>query len=307
MEVVLVLLIIAVCVQLCKCNNKTVNDLIQHYFQQGYYYSEILHTLFTLHGVAISLRQLQRILRRRELYRKGNSSNVNDVIEFIETELNGSSSKIGYRQMHQRCIQGGLRVTRKTVATIIKEFDPEGVELRRRKHLRRRLYFARRPKWVWHIDGYDKLKPYGFNTHSAIDGFSRHNLWLKGIKSNKNSSFVCTQYLECVRCIGGVPRKVLGDHGIENLFVAAARRFLTRFNIDSKNSFKYGKSISNQRTEGLWSSLRRICTNFWINFFRDLVEIGRFSNTNNILYCFGELIEKDLNCFKNSWNNHRIR
>ena len=64
---------------------------------------------------------------RRALYRKGNSSNVNDVIEFIETELNGSGSEIGYRQMHHRCIQGGLRVTRKTVATIIKELDPEGV------------------------------------------------------------------------------------------------------------------------------------------------------------------------------------
>ena len=234
MEVVLVLFIIAVYVQLCKCNSKTLNDLIKHYFQQGYYYSEILHTLFTLHGVVISLRQLQRILRRREFYRKGNSSNANDVIEFIEIELNGSSSEIGgYRQIHQRCIQGGLRVTRKTVATIIKELDLEEVELGGRRHLRRRLYFAREPNWVWHIDGYDKLKPCGFNTHGAIDGFSRRILWLKVIRSNKNPSFVCTQYLECVKCIGRVPTKVVGDHGIENLFVASARRFLTRFNIDS--------------------------------------------------------------------------
>ena len=144
--------------------------MIQHYFQQGYYYSENLHTLFTLHGVVISL------LRIRDLYRKENSYNVNDVIEFIKTELNGSGSEIGYRQMHQRCIQGGLRVTKKTVATIIKELDPEWIELRRRKHLRKRLYFARGPNWVWHIDGYNKLKPYGFNIHGAIDGFSHRIL-----------------------------------------------------------------------------------------------------------------------------------
>ena len=25
-----------------------------------------------------------------------------------------------------------------------------------------------------------------------------------------------------------------------------------------------------------------------------------------LLYCFGELIQKDLDCFKNSWNSHRI-
>ena len=115
-------------------------------------------------------------MRRCDLYRKGNSSDVNDVIKFTGAELNGIGSEIGYRQMHQRCIQGDLRVSRKTVATIIKELDPEGFELRRRKHLRRRLYFARGPNWVWHIDGYDKLKPYGFNIHRAIDGFSRRIL-----------------------------------------------------------------------------------------------------------------------------------
>ena len=76
-------------------------------------------------------------MRRHDFYRKGNSSNVIDVTEFIETELDGSDFEIGYRQMHERCIQGGLRVTgRKTVATIIKKFDPEWVELRRRKYLR---------------------------------------------------------------------------------------------------------------------------------------------------------------------------
>ena len=26
-----------------------------------------------------------------------------------------------------------------------------------------------------------------------------------------------------------------------------------------------------------------------------------------LFYCFGELIEKELDCFKNSWNSHRIR
>ena len=123
-------------------------------------------------------------MRRRDFYRKGNSPNVNDVTEFIETELNGNHSEIGYRQMHQRCIQSSLRVTRKTVATIIKELDPEGVELRCRKHLRWRLYFARGPNWVWYIDGYDKLKPYGYNIHDAIDGFSRRIFWLKVIRSN---------------------------------------------------------------------------------------------------------------------------
>ena len=26
------------------------------------------------------------------------------------------------------------------------------------------------PNWCWHIDGYDKLKPFGFPIHACIDG-----------------------------------------------------------------------------------------------------------------------------------------
>ena len=42
------------------------------------------------------------------------------------------------------------------------------------------------------------------------------------------------------------------------------------------------------------------------------METGRYNNTNNmesecLLYCFGKLIQKDLDCFKNSWNSHIIR
>ena len=32
---------------------------------------------------------------------------------------------------------------------------------------------------MWHIDGWDKLKPYGFAVHGAMDGYSRKLLWLK--------------------------------------------------------------------------------------------------------------------------------
>ena len=43
------------------------------------------------------------------------------------------------------------------------------------------------PNAVWHADGYDKLKPYGFPIHGAIDGFSRRVLWLDVTRSNNNS------------------------------------------------------------------------------------------------------------------------
>ena len=56
--------------------------------------------------------------------------------------------------------------------------DPERCELRWAPRLRRRLYHNAGPNVVWHVDGYDKLKPYGFPIHGCIDGWSRKVLWL---------------------------------------------------------------------------------------------------------------------------------
>lgn len=57
--------------------------------------------------------------------------------------------------------------------------DPDGVERRKQRRLLRRQYAAPGPNFVWHIDGYDKLKPFGFAIHGAIDGFSRRFCGLK--------------------------------------------------------------------------------------------------------------------------------
>ena len=39
------------------------------------------------------------------------------------------------------------------------------------KHSKTVLYYLTQgPRYLWHIDGYDKLKPYGFSIHGCIDG-----------------------------------------------------------------------------------------------------------------------------------------
>lgn len=44
---------------------------------------------------------------------------------------------------------------------------------------KRRLYNCSAPGALWHADGNDKLKRYGFAIHGAIDGYSRKLMWLK--------------------------------------------------------------------------------------------------------------------------------
>ena len=76
--------------------------------------------------------------------------------------------------------------------------DPEGVTLRSGRKLRRRTYRSEGPSFIWHIDGYDKLKPFGFAIHGAIDGYSRKIIWLKVLPSNNNPKIIGSLYLNYV-------------------------------------------------------------------------------------------------------------
>lgn len=174
-------------------------EYITEYFHRGYTYNEILAVLYYNHNINMNIRQLHRVLRQNGLYRKRHQSSANEVISFISNQLVGSGSCLSYRQMHQRCISRGLKVTRKVVAIVQKHLDPDGVKLRKQNRLKRRIYYSLGPNWVWHIDGYDKLKPFGFSIHGAIDGFSRKILWLEVCKSNKDPKVICSFYLNKVK------------------------------------------------------------------------------------------------------------
>ena len=55
--------------------------------------------------IVLSLCQLKRILARRGIRRRNNTSDVDTVLKAVETELNGSGRIIGYRGMWQRLQQ----------------------------------------------------------------------------------------------------------------------------------------------------------------------------------------------------------
>ncbi|KAK3729180.1 hypothetical protein QZH41_000583 [Actinostola sp. cb2023] len=105
----------------------------------------------------------------------------------------------------------GFQVPRQTVEQYLREMDPDGCEARTRRRLKRRVYVNQGPNCCWHMDGYDKLKPYGFPIHGCIDGFSRKMLWLRLSRSNNNPSVVANWYLEAVKELGGCPVKIRTD------------------------------------------------------------------------------------------------
>ena len=154
----------------------------------------------------------------------------------------------------------------------LETLDPEGVDRRTRQILKRRKYSAKGPNYIWHIDGYDKLKPFGFCIHGAIDGYSRRILWLEAFVTNNDPRVVARYFCDCIKQVGGVPRIVRADNGTENCNVAGIQRFFRRDADDAfagDNSFLYGHSVSNQRIESWWSFLRKTDSDWWMQFFKD--------------------------------------
>ena len=173
-------------------------DLIKHYFRQGFADEKILLFLKQYHGIDISLRTLSTRLRSLGLRRRNIEFDLNSVCQRVHQELDEPGNSSGYRSITHTLQMEGIQVPRDPVVIVpshipcrwkayrfpaklsdlVKELDPESVNLRRSGTLRRRIYHSPGPNFVWHVDGYDKLKPYGFPVHGCIDGYSRKILWL---------------------------------------------------------------------------------------------------------------------------------
>jgi hypothetical protein len=72
----------------------------------------------------------------------------------------------------QKCGNDRLRMCRSTVFRLMWIADPAGMERwkrrRKRRRLLRRQYSCPGPYFVWHIDGYDKIKLFGFAIHGQL-------------------------------------------------------------------------------------------------------------------------------------------
>ena len=194
------------------------------------------------------------------------------------------------------------------------------------------MYLSSGPSHVWHMDGYDKLKPYGMAIHGCIDGYSRKLMWLKvrvlfpvvlhdvtfylqhrllyiiqASYSNNDPKIVAQYFVQCVKECGHSPKLLRTDCGTENGLSAGIQALFH----DSDTAHAYGKSTSNQRIEALWSKLRPAVLG-WIEYFKDLIEEDLFHpgvviEVHAMRRAFMSLINDTLTEFVTYWNCHRVR
>ena len=124
-------------------------------------YRRICTVLNQYHGVSISERRLKYIFTKKGLSRKRNVNNQT-LKDMLINELGTSSLLLEYRQMTEiLAIRYGVSFSKEDARKTLKNIDPEGVTIRRNKVVRRR-YYTIGPGYIYHIDGNDKLKRWGF-------------------------------------------------------------------------------------------------------------------------------------------------
>lgn len=149
---------------------------------------------------------------------------------------------------------------------------------------------------MWHIDGNDKIKPYGFGISGCIDGFSRYLLWLNVYFTNKDPSIIGGYFMQTLRRLSGGPKLMRADMGTENVIVRDIQMDLMGEGRNGCNrSYIEGVSTLNQRIEAFWCQLRKQCLEFWMQCFHAMKEDGNFTgdfiDENVLRFCFMALIQ----------------
>ncbi|XP_019737807.1 uncharacterized protein LOC109523234 isoform X1 [Hippocampus comes] len=287
-------------------------SLIEFYFEIGLKYKDIKSVLDVKYGFQISERHLKRVLNQRGLFRRKTFNDLGVLVDFIRNQLQHSGQLHGYRWMYSKCREYGLLVRKEDVRLVLKELDPRGVSLRQARRLRRRNYFSKGPNFIWHMDSYDKLKPFGICINGAIDGFSRKIMWLNAYTTSSDPKLIGGYYIEVVHRLGGCPRIVRADLGTENGHVKGFQRFLVPIPPgNTLDSYLDGASTANQRIEYWWRFLRSQCMEFWLSLFTDLRDNGFFDggflDKNILQFCCMGLIQDELDDMALVWNSHLIR
>ena len=257
----------------------------------------------------MNVRTLKRKLHHYGLRRRNQGHSEHTVREIIKREIECPSSLLGYRGMWNKLrTSNNVTVPRDMVMRILRELDPDASALRKARKLQRRSYVSPGPNATWHVDGYDKLKPYGLPIHGCVDGFSRRIMWLEVCKSNNDPVIPAGFFLHAVEENGMRPMLVQTDCGTENGILAGLQCLLA----GEVAAHRYSSSHANQRVENWWSHCKRGFTAWVRDFFKALVAEGKLSLGNHlqmecVWFVFSDFLQLELEKVKHEWNMHYIR
>lgn len=263
-----------------------------YFYTYGYSDSSIVRDIQSRDNIPITLHAVRRIrwqngMKRRFRTADEREAALQKAISFLEADLQRSSMIRGLGRGHLYNyvrLKGQVLVSQNRLYDFYRSVFPEEVQHRREGNFKHRTDFTvPGPNFLWCLDGYEKLKRFGFQIYACIDAYSRCVIWFYIGRSATTSISTLKQYLRTIQHLGMRPFFTRSDHGVETPLWVAAQAMLAQagpadITYEDENNIThhyrqgnriqschmYGPSTKNVRVESWWRQLRFSATDRWI-------------------------------------------
>ncbi|KAG8708075.1 hypothetical protein FRC09_001464 [Ceratobasidium sp. 395] len=214
-------------------------------------------------------------------------------------------------------VENSSRVPRSVIHEWMKITEPDQLEARKRRVVKRRRFYSTGPNEIWALDQHDKWKRFGMWMHVGLDVYSGRILWLKVWKTNRNPRLICSWYLSAIEDpeIDGMPLLTYSDPGSENYGVANAQSWLRQMldaSLVGSMQHKWLRKHGNIKPEIFWSQLRARFAPPLEQLMQEGLDQEWYNLHNELeylifLWLFTPFLQSELDLFAYRYNTSRKR